>query len=72
MKLKVIGLARWGEYGTEVTFQAAAASESYHLTYIERVMPEDPEYARLDALKLYDTVEASFVTGDRDNIAPEE
>ncbi len=69
MKLKVIGIGRWGEYGTEITYQVPV-SETHNVTYVERVMPDDPEYARLDALKLYDTVEVSFKVGERDNVAP--
>ena len=70
MKAKVIGIGRWGEFGSEYTFQVEP-STTHNITYVERVMPDDPEYARLDALKMYDTVDVSFEVGERDNIAPE-
>lgn len=69
MKAKVIGIGRWGEFGIEYTFQVEP-STTHNMTYIERVMKGDPEYARLDALKLYDTVEIKFRKGTRENTAP--
>ena len=69
MKVKLIGIGRWGDFGTEYTFQVEP-SETHNITYVERVMKGDPEYARLDALKLYDTVEVTFVKGVRENTAP--
>ncbi len=69
MKAKVIGIGRWGEYGTEVTFQVEP-SETHNVTYVERVMKGDPEYARLDALKMFDIVEMTFVKGTRENTPP--
>ncbi len=70
MKLKVIGIDRWGEFGTQVTYQALP-SETHDITFLERVMPDDPEYARVDALKLYETMEVSFKMGKRENVAKE-
>jgi hypothetical protein len=69
MKAKVIGIGRWGDVGSEYTFQVEP-SETHNVTYVERVMKGDPEYARLDALKLYDVVEMSFAEGTRENTPP--
>jgi hypothetical protein len=69
MKAKVIGIGRWGDFGIEYTFQVEP-SETHNVTYLERVMKGDPEYARLDALKLYDTVEMTFAKGTRENTPP--
>ncbi|KKM75026.1 hypothetical protein LCGC14_1394370 [marine sediment metagenome] len=69
MKVKLIGIGRWGEFGTEYTFQVDP-SETHNVTYIERVMKGDPEYARLDALKMFDVVEMTFAKGTRQNTPP--
>lgn len=66
MKVKLIGIGRWGDFGSEFTFQVES-SETHNVTYIERVVKGDPEYTRLDALKLYDVVDLAFTTGTREN-----
>ena len=64
MRIKLIGMDAWEEDGRVYTFQVPP-SLTHNITYVERVKPADPQWDRLDVLRLFDELDVSFATVEK-------